>query len=171
MKTKMSLVYAIILMAGLVLVGRPTPIRAADDNDVDRLARLEQRINQIAEQQEHFMKQMGAQMQQRGQMEPPNMRPPGAEMRPELRPELMPGGALPAAGTNPRWGSMGKSIHCLLGLLLLIGFVCNILLAIWIYTDIRKRGEGSGIFIAVALVAGIPAALIYALTRIGDRKS
>ena len=44
-------------------------------------------------------------------------------------------------------------------------------MAIWIYTDIRKRGEGSAIFIAMALVAGIPAALIYALTRLGDKKT
>jgi len=49
--------------------------------------------------------------------------------------------------------------------------VCNILLAIWIYTDIRKRGEGSGIFIALALVAGIPAAIIYSLVRLGDKIS
>ena len=43
-------------------------------------------------------------------------------------------------------------------------------LAIWIFTDIRKRGEGSGIFVAIALVAGIPAAIIYALVRIGDKR-
>ena len=55
-------------------------------------------------------------------------------------------------------------------LLFLIGILCNILLTIWIFTDIRKRGEGSGIFVALALVAGIPAALLYALVRIGDKK-
>ena len=64
-----------------------------------------------------------------------------------------------------------KGLQDLLGLLFLIGIICNILLAIWIFTDIRKRGEGSGIFIAMALVAGIPAALIYALTRLGDKKT
>ena len=53
----------------------------------------------------------------------------------------------------------------------LIGILCNILLAIWIFTDIRKRGEGSGIFVAMALVAGIPAAIIYSLVRIGDKKA
>ena len=46
-----------------------------------------------------------------------------------------------------------------------------ILLAIWICTDIRKRGEGSGIFIALALLAGVPAAIIYTLVRIGDKKA
>jgi len=42
--------------------------------------------------------------------------------------------------------------------------------AIWIFTDIRKRGEGHGIFVALALLAGIPTAIIYALVRIGDKK-
>jgi preprotein translocase subunit SecY len=58
----------------------------------------------------------------------------------------------------------------LVKLCLLVAFVFNILLAIWIYTDIRKRGEGSGIFIALAILAGIPAAIIYAIVRIGDKK-
>ena len=66
---------------------------------------------------------------------------------------------------------MAKGIHDLLGMLFFIGVICNILLAIWIFTDIRKRGEGSGIFIVLALVAGIPSAIIYSLTRIGDRKT
>jgi inner membrane protein involved in colicin E2 resistance len=67
---------------------------------------------------------------------------------------------------------MEVRIHRLgdLARLLFLGcIVCNVLLAIWIFTDIRKRGEGSGIFIALALVAGIPAAIIYSLVRIGDK--
>jgi hypothetical protein len=63
-----------------------------------------------------------------------------------------------------------KGMGNLLGLLFLVGIVCNILLAVWIYSDIRKRGEGSGIFIALALLAGIPTAIIYSLVRIGDKK-
>ena len=54
-------------------------------------------------------------------------------------------------------------------LALLVCIVFNLLLAIWIFTDIRKRGEGSGIFIALALVAGFPAAILYSLVRIGDK--
>ena len=42
------------------------------------------------------------------------------------------------------------------------------MLASWVFTDIRKRGEGSGVFIALALLAGIPAAIIYSLVRLGD---
>ena len=57
----------------------------------------------------------------------------------------------------------------MLRLIILACIVCNVLLAVWIYSDIRKRGEGSGIFIALALVAGIPAAIIYSLVRIADK--
>ena len=53
----------------------------------------------------------------------------------------------------------------------LVAFVFNILVAIWIFTDIRKRGEGPGIFVALALLAGIPTAIIYAIVRIGDKKA
>ncbi len=63
-----------------------------------------------------------------------------------------------------------KKIADLVKLCFLVAFIFNILLAIWIFTDIRKRGEGSGIFIALALLAGIPAAIIYSLVRIGDKK-
>jgi hypothetical protein len=49
-------------------------------------------------------------------------------------------------------------------------FACNVLLAVWIFMDIRKRGEGNGIFIALALLAGFPAAVVYSLVRIGDKK-
>jgi len=45
------------------------------------------------------------------------------------------------------------------------------MLAVWVYTDIRKRGEGHGIFIVLALLGGIPATVLYALVRIGDKKS
>lgn len=63
-----------------------------------------------------------------------------------------------------------KGLHDLVGLIFLGMLISNILLSVWIYTDIRKRGEGSGIFIALALVAGIPAAIIYSLVRIADKK-
>jgi hypothetical protein len=53
----------------------------------------------------------------------------------------------------------------------LVWLVCNVLLASWIFTDIRKLGQGHGIFIALALLAGFPAAILYAVVRIGDKKS
>jgi len=65
--------------------------------------------------------------------------------------------------------------HCcawgLVGAALLVWLTCNILLAGWIFTDIRKQGQGHGIFVALALLAGFPTAIVYALIRIGDKKS
>jgi hypothetical protein len=46
----------------------------------------------------------------------------------------------------------------------------HVMLAIWVFTDIRKRGEGHGIFVVLALLAGFPATILYALVRIGDSK-
>jgi hypothetical protein len=48
--------------------------------------------------------------------------------------------------------------------------VIHVLLASWVFTDIRKRGEGHGIFVVLALLAGIPGTILYALVRIGDAK-
>jgi hypothetical protein len=49
-------------------------------------------------------------------------------------------------------------------------FICHILLAVWVFLDIRKRGEGHGIFIALALLAGFCGAILYALVRLADVK-
>ena len=161
MKRTLWCVCSLTLLAGMVLLGRPATVRAAEGDNLDRIERLEQRVNQIAERQEQLMNRLGAPAERRAQLGPPD--------GPALRPQLA--SALPlSAQPVPPAVRAGKSIHDLIGWLCLIGMICNILLAIWIYTDIRKRGEGSGIFIALALVAGIPSALIYSLTRIGDRK-
>jgi hypothetical protein len=74
------------------------------------------------------------------------------------------------------WSCHGaKREHCcawgLVGAVLLVWLICNILLAGWIFTDIRKQGQGHGVFVALALLAGFPAAILYALIRIGDKKS
>lgn len=53
---------------------------------------------------------------------------------------------------------------------LLVIFACHILLAVWIFLDIRKRGEGHGIFVALALLAGFCAAILYALVRLADMR-
>ena len=60
--------------------------------------------------------------------------------------------------------------RCIFGCVLTWLAVVHILLASWVYSDIRKRGEGHGIFIVLVLLAGIPATIIYALVRIGDSK-
>jgi len=55
-----------------------------------------------------------------------------------------------------------------LGLFFLACFVVHILVAVWVYKDIRARECGSGIWIAIALLAGLFGALVYAVVRLGD---
>jgi len=176
MKSLMSRLSFVVGLVSLAVLGQTNSTFAQEDRNPlgERLERLERRVNDMAERQEQFLNRMGQQMPRRGPMAlsggdnfRPPMGPPGNE---NLHPPLQsPDG--PVAGPHNLPGARAvKGLHDLLGLLFLIGIISNILLAVWIFTDIRKRGEGSGIFIAMALVAGIPAALIYALTRIGDKK-
>jgi hypothetical protein len=126
--------------------------------------RLEQRFNQMAERREQFLRQDGTQGGRVG----PKLQGPAPHLRPPLgqppanRPLMPPEGA-------PLSARPLKGLHDALGLVVLVWIVCNILMAIWIFGDIRKRGEGSALFGVMALFAGIPAAVIYALVRIGDR--
>lgn len=155
-------------LAGLALVGLTTPAFAAEDRSApaDQLERLERRVSEMAERQEQFMRQMGDRMERQGVMAqtgPDNMRQPMPPMQ-GFRPPMLPAGA-PTAARHV------KGISDALGLFFLIGIICNILMAIWIFTDIRKRGDGPAIFVAMAVVAGIPAALIYSLVRLGDKKA
>ncbi len=52
--------------------------------------------------------------------------------------------------------------------LLLLVLVVNILVAVWVYQDIRRRGCGSGIWIVIALLTGLLGTLVYAVVRLGD---
>ena len=54
--------------------------------------------------------------------------------------------------------------------LLLICVIVRILLAVWVYMDIRQLGRGSGIWIVIVLMAGLLGALVYAVVRLGDNK-
>jgi len=52
--------------------------------------------------------------------------------------------------------------------LLLLVVVVHILLAIWVYIDIRQLNRGSGLWIVLVLLAGLLAAIVYAIVRLGD---
>ena len=56
------------------------------------------------------------------------------------------------------------------GPLVMICFVVHILVAVWVYKDIRNRNAGSGVWIAIALLAGLLGALVYAIVRLGDSR-
>jgi len=169
--------------AALTVFGGARPLQAAEEgrgNPVERLERLEQRVNRMAQQQEQFMRRLGAQMERRAPMDAPvrdRIRRQAASPDRGRVGRAMPPGApalaatpVPPVSPHPAAKPL-RDIAGLVKLCLLVAFIFNILLAIWIFTDIRKRGEGSGIFIALALLAGIPAAIIYSIVRIGDKKT
>jgi hypothetical protein len=54
--------------------------------------------------------------------------------------------------------------------LVIIYFVLNILLAVWVFQDIRRRNCGSGIWIVIVLLAGLLGVLPYAIVRLGDSR-
>ena len=160
MKSLLCPMCLVVALAALTSLGRAASASAAEDQGAlaDRIQRIERRLDEMAERQEQMMRRFEAQMEPRGATPLP---PPE-----EVRNPMPPGGHHPVQVA----AKAAKDISGLLGLMFLAALLCNILLTIWIFTDIRKRGEGSGIFVAMALIAGIPAALIYALARIGDRK-
>jgi len=53
---------------------------------------------------------------------------------------------------------------------IILCLVVHILVAVWVYQDIRKRNAGSGIWIVLALLAGLLGGLVYAIVRIGDSR-
>ena len=54
---------------------------------------------------------------------------------------------------------------------MLICAVVHLLLAIWVYQDIRNRNAGSGLWIVVTLLTGLLGVLVYALVRLGDKSA
>lgn len=63
---------------------------------------------------------------------------------------------------NPREGGP-------MAVLLILCAVVHVLAAVWIYQDIRHRNAGSGLWIVLGLLAGLLAALVYAVVRLGDK--
>ncbi|HCO94942.1 MAG TPA: hypothetical protein DIU00_13490 [Phycisphaerales bacterium] len=55
-----------------------------------------------------------------------------------------------------------------LGFLFLLCAVVHILVAVWVYMDIRQLNRGSGIWIVIALLTGLLGALVYAVVRLGN---
>ena len=177
-----SLAQRFSLMAAFAVLawsGNPATTFAAEPERIgpcDRIERLERRVNEMAQQQEQALRRLGAQQERQGPMvarEGNRMRGrmPLPDMGEMPHPQISPGLPAPRALPVPAAPKVGKQIGDLVKLCLMVGFIFNILIAVWIFTDIRKRGEGSGLFIALALLAGIPTAIIYAIVRIGDKKA
>lgn len=149
MKSIRVLLCTLLALAGLSIFSIPTTARAEDEKDrslAQRLDRLEQQVHQLAEREQ-------SSNQRPGPMNPQSMMPFDGRMQNQRL---------------CRWHYPGA---CILGTLLIVLAVVHVLLAIWVFTDIRKRGEGSGIFIVLALLIGVPGTALYLLARIGDRKT
>ena len=170
--------------AALTIFCWAKPAVAAEEDrggPADRLERLERRLDEVAQRQEHMMQRFGAVLERQAPTGEPGregFRPPmslrggaGIGQSMPLPGVPAPDGVSAPAGLRAAAAKHLQDIAGMLKLCFLVVIVFNILLATWIYTDIRKRGEGSGIFIALALLAGIPATIIYALVRIGDKKA
>jgi hypothetical protein len=46
--------------------------------------------------------------------------------------------------------------------------IANILMAVWVYTDNRRRETGYGMWIAITVLVGFFGALVYAVIRLAD---
>ena len=92
-----------------------------------------------------------------------------------ITPAQHPEAGKPMPGRGPWAGHKpGSELRCIVGIVravVVVCLLCNVLLAAWIFSDIRKSGQGHGIFIVLALLAGFPTAILYALVRIGDKRS
>ncbi len=69
---------------------------------------------------------------------------------------------------NPQEQKGHSKGHKCVKMLLLICFIVHILLAVWVYKDIRQRNAGSGLWIVVVLLTGLLGTLVYAVVRLGD---
>jgi hypothetical protein len=158
MKKLASWFSCIAVLAFLGFIATPARAQQAqqpNDSTSERLQRLERRVNELADRQQQTRPRGSVDQQQQGQ--PPQMGAPGRPMS-------------PPPGVPPQDGRARKGLKGLLTLFFLGCIIFNILIAIWIFGDIRRRGTGSGLFVVLALIAGVPAAIIYALVRIGDNK-
>lgn len=66
---------------------------------------------------------------------------------------------------------MCQQLRGLLGPMMIICFVVHILLTIWVYRDLQRRKTGSGLWIVIVLLTGLPGAIAYSIVRIGDIKA
>jgi len=131
--------------AALLVMMPSVPAQEHERRLAERLERLEQQVQRLTAMQERSMERLNR---------------PVEAPRPPLPPPSCPMSA-----------SCMRHLAGALRFLMLLAIIINIILAVWVYSDVRKRAEGRGIFIVLVLLAGIPAAILYALIRIGDRMS
>lgn len=68
-------------------------------------------------------------------------------------------------GQRGRHHNKGSFLH----LIFIISVIVHILAAIWVYQDIKARKTGSGLWIAITLLAGLFGTLVYAVVRLEEK--
>ncbi|MCX7886000.1 MAG: hypothetical protein N3B01_01920 [Verrucomicrobiae bacterium] len=150
------LLLCILFAAVAVVFGMPPGVRADEKRGlVERLERLEQHVHKLTAAFEQMKERIGRPLESF----PPGPPPGGRGERP----------APPAPPVCPVTPRHVQQIGFALRALLFLACVVNIILAVWVYSDVRKQNAGRGIFIVLVLLAGLPAAVLYALVRLGDR--
>lgn len=148
MRTIRLSLFALPAIAALIFIGLQTSVLAQEQgqhDDGDRVERQERDESRVAGRPGNFDQRRG----------------------PECGPQ--------GCRHDGRWqGHDGRGcrsgIRCVIRTVVAVMVVVHVLLAVWVFGDIRKRGEGSGIFIVLTLLIGVPGAALYMLARIGDRK-
>ncbi|MBM3860592.1 MAG: hypothetical protein FJ395_13205 [Verrucomicrobia bacterium] len=146
---------SLAVVAMLLVAGASARPDEGDRRLMERLERMEQQVQRLSAMQDRSPGRIGRPDGPRGPLCPPAMQ--------ASRP-MPPSG--PACPVTPR--HMQK-IGCAVRTLIFLAIVVNIILAVWVYSDTRKQSESRGIFIVLVLLAGLPAAILYALIRLGDR--
>lgn len=126
--------------------------------ELEALAEVGERMRQIELKKEHMaLQQREAEMDFNQKMRGIELEKHRADLEQELRPQKY-----PACFDHCRKGKMFP--------LLVIACIVHILVAVWVYQDIRRRNAGSGIWIVIALLTGLLGALVYAVVRLGDSR-
>lgn len=135
--------YFCISSTAIAQEDRPNPDRPRIEQQLERIRMARNELNEQRHQLEMERQELEYQRDRMQQQRP----------WPTLRPGRMIGWPKP---------------FCIL--LMVMCVVVHILVAVWVFQDIRIRGVGSGIWIVIALIAGLLGALVYAVVRLGDVK-
>jgi hypothetical protein len=148
---------AVIVFSSIVIAADESPRPAPDAPRPDRpmaAERIGNALRQQAERLERLEQQQARPMEMKGRpLRTPDARPFMGKARPMPK---------DVRHVYPR--------HRFLCGMMLVCAVVHILAAIWVFQDIRARGAGSGLWIVIALLAGLLGVLVYAVIRLGDAK-
>ena len=159
MKTKLIVCLAAALLAGRLASGQDNSPPPQPENPLRAIEIQQKQLNLQQRQSEvNFNNEVRKIELEKKRMELEHQR------------QMLKAQELKTGPSKEAWYSHnGKTMHCW-GLVFLC-FVVHILLAIWVYQDIRKRNAGSGMWIAITLLTGFFGALVYAVVRLGDKQA